>query len=159
MSLQNFSTNTRIWVYQSPRPFTAEESEWITNAGNEFVSGWNAHGAMMKAEVKLLENRFIVVASDQDFAANSGCSIDKLTAYIRAVQDRTGLNLMDRMLVYYKKDQELVPFHFQQLSELLKEGVITGETIVYNPLVDTLPKFEAEFEKPLKESWLARFAM
>ncbi len=155
--LSDFSDNTKIWVYQSPRPFTAEEQQWIKEQGSSFISGWNAHGAKMKATIEISNERFLIVASDQDYSANSGCSIDSMVGFIRKVQDRTQLNLMDRMLVYYEKDGEVLPLHFQELGEFIKSGTISEDTIVFNPLVDSKPTFEKNWKAPLKDSWLARF--
>ncbi len=156
--LSNFSDNTKIWVYQSPRAFSASEQQWITEEGDKFVAGWNAHGAKVKATVTLLHDRFMVIASDQDYTANSGCSIDSMVGFIRLVQNQTGLNLMDRMLVYYEKDGEVHPFHFQEISKLMNEGVLSKNTNIFNPLVDSKTAFEQNWKKPLGESWLARFA-
>ncbi|MES2627475.1 MAG: hypothetical protein V4616_00775 [Bacteroidota bacterium] len=156
--LNDFSDNTKVWVYQSPRPFSVQELAWINEEAARFTSGWNAHGAKMKSSIQVLHDRFLVIASDQDFAANSGCSIDSMVGFVRAVQTNTGLNLMDRMLVYYEKDGEVHPFHFQETGKLVQEGVLTEDTIVFNPLVDSKPTFEKTWRAPLKSSWLARFA-
>lgn len=155
--LDQYSNNTKVWVYQSPRPFSFDEQQWLHATGAQFLNSWNAHGAPIKATIQILNDRFLVIASDQEHTANSGCSIDSMVRFVRQVQDQTQLDLMNRMLVYYEKDGELVPCHFQQIGELYKQGEISADTPVFNPLVDSKPSFEENFKKPLAASWLARF--
>jgi len=36
--------DAKIWIYQSNRPFTNEESAAVKAACESFLSGWTAHG-------------------------------------------------------------------------------------------------------------------
>lgn len=156
--LSNFSANTKVWIYQSAREFGPEEISWIEKESQAFIERWNAHGAKVKASFTLLNNRFLVIASDQDFTANSGCSIDSMVGFIRAVQTYTKLDLMNRMLVHYQKDGELHSCDFREISSLVESGELSNNTMVYNPLVNTKQDFQDNWLKPLSEGWLARFA-
>ncbi len=156
--LNAFSDNTRLWLYQSPREFSADELSWIGAEGSKFAEGWQTHGAEMKATVTVLYNRFVVIASDQEVTANSGCSIDSSVRFIKQLELKTGLNLMDRMLVYYlNTNGEPVSFHFHDLNKLVESGVLTDETPIFNPLVNTKPELMNNWLLPLKASWLSSF--
>ena len=156
--LQEYSDNTRLWIYQSPRPFTADERSWVEKEGTNFVSEWNTHGTRLKAGVYVLYDRFLIISADQDVTANSGCSIDSSVRFVKGVELRTGLNLMDRMLVYYlNENNEPVSFHFHDLGKLLEQGVINSSTRIFNPLVNTKPDLINGWIKPLESSWMATF--
>lgn len=156
--LNNYSENTRLWLYQSPRAFTAEELQWIKQEGELFSDSWKTHGTSMKALVHVIMDRFIVVAADQEVTENSGCSIDSSVRFIKGIENRTGLDLMNRMLVYYLNEQgEPVSFHFHDLAKLLESGAISGNTPIFNPLVNSKTALLNEWQTPLDRSWMAAF--
>ncbi len=156
--LQDYSDNTRLWIYQSPRSFTAEEISFLNREGAAFSESWKTHGTSLKAQVKVLLDRFVIIAADQDITANSGCSIDSSVRFIKGVEQHTGLNLMDRMLVYYLNEAgEPIPFHFHDLGKLVEQGTINASTKIFNPLVNTKPDLINGWIKPLDASWMATF--
>jgi len=156
--LQHYSDNTRLWIYQSPRAFSAEELIWIDREGGLFAESWKTHGTSMKALVKVLYDRFLIIAADEDVTGSSGCSVDSSVRFIKGIEQQTGVNLMDRMLVYYMDHQgNPVSFHFHDLGKLIEQGVLTPVTNVFNPLVTTKPALLNQWLMPLERSWLANF--
>ena len=81
--MNNFSPQSKVWVYQSNREFTASETEEIKKIGLLFTRDWTAHGSQLNASLDILYNRFIVVMVDENDASASGCSIDKSLAFIK----------------------------------------------------------------------------
>ena len=94
----------RIWVYGAGRSLSEGESETLRGDLLEFIDQWTAHGAMLKASVELVENRFAVVAVDEAAASASGCSIDVMVRRLADLGRRLGCSLLDGALVFYRTE-------------------------------------------------------
>lgn len=154
MNYKDLSDNSRVWVYQSDREFTAEEVEIIKPKGKKFLETWNSHGATLDAAFEIFFNRFIVIFADEDKTSASGCSIDTSVHFIRQIENDFGVSLFNRMNIAYKEMGKIFIFHFNELDKLLKAGKINENTIMFNNLVSTKKEFLASWEIPLKESWI-----
>ena len=62
-----------------------------------------------------------------------------------------------RQVLVFEKGVDVVSCRLEELPELLKDGTITGETIVFDDLVSTVGDLHERFRVPLKASWMARF--
>jgi hypothetical protein len=149
----NFHPDSKVWIYQSSREFSSSELNEIEQLGNSFVSEWAAHGAKLKAGFEIRYNRFIIIIADESQAMASGCSIDKSVSLIRHIENTYNLNLLDRMSIAYKSDEQVLTLHLNDFEAQLKSGILSSETIVFNNLVQTLDEFTHQWEIPVKESW------
>jgi hypothetical protein len=153
-TLSQLSQNSRIWIYQSSRAFTADEVHQINTLATEFVNTWSAHGAALKAAAEILHNRFLVIGVDEQQATASGCSIDKSVALVKKIEADFNTDLLDRMQIAYRKEGELKTCKLPQVSNLLEKGELTENTIIFNNLVTTKKDWETNWEIPLKDSWI-----
>lgn len=151
-----FSDQSRVWIYQSDRAFTADEQGKIEKDINEFTSQWAAHGAPLKAKGEVRYNRFIIFIVDETSVQASGCSIDRSSGFIREIESAYGVSLFDRFNMAYKKDGEVYSCSRQEFEELLQSGVIDEDTVVFNNLALTKAELDTKWEVPLKESWHAK---
>ncbi|MGF1925201.1 MAG: ABC transporter ATPase, partial [Bacteroidia bacterium] len=71
-----FSPQSKVWIYQSNRAFTAAEAAAIQQKLDGFTAQWTAHGHQLKAKAVIPYNFFIVFIVDQNVANATGCSID-----------------------------------------------------------------------------------
>lgn len=160
MDLNNTFTTlpaeTRVWIYQSSRAFTDEESAAIKNAIADFAKGWVSHNQALKAFGDLYHNQFVVLMVDETQAGASGCSIDSSVKFIRHLQQQLGVDFFDRMTFAWKEGEAVKTAHRSEFASLYKEGAINAETLVFDNLVATKGDFEAKWVKPLGESWHAR---
>lgn len=145
--------HSRIWIFQSKRPFTAEEKEVIEHKLKLFIGDWDAHGAGLLAGYELPYDQFIVVGVDENKTMASGCSIDKLTKLVRGIDEAYELDLLNRMLVAYAKDEVIEVEKLAAFKELVKTGVLGQDTTVFNNGVATMADFRANWQQPLAESW------
>lgn len=153
---KDISDTSRVWVYQADRNFTEKEEQEINQQISLFVVEWAAHGAALKAYGRVYHNRFVVLFVDQSQAAASGCSIDSSVKLIRALQEKYKVDFFDRMSVtYVDKENQIKSFKIKDVNACLESGAINLETKVFNNLVDTKAKFEAEWMQSLKDTWLA----
>ncbi|HMC98138.1 MAG TPA: hypothetical protein VKG92_10815 [Flavobacteriales bacterium] len=155
--IDDMPAHARVWVYKAPRDLSQAEQKLIREQGAAFTSTWAAHGAALDACVDVVYDRFVLVAVDEAQAMASGCSIDKSVGFIKQLEYDLNLMLTDRMIVVFERNVEIESCRLQELPELLKEGVITADTIVFDDLVSTVGELNERFRVPLRSSWMQRF--
>jgi hypothetical protein len=148
--------DARVWVYQSNKALSADELKAIKEEGENFISGWSAHGAALRASFEVLYDRFVVIAVDEKQALASGCSIDKSVHFIKNLEQKLHLNFFDRMQVAYKKENEILACSLNEFEKLAESKAVNEDTIVFNNMVSNKSAFEKEWEVPLKQSWQSR---
>lgn len=156
-SIAEMPAHARVWVYKTARDLSAAEQRLIRDRGAAFTDSWAAHGAPLDACVDVLHARFVVVAVDEQQAEASGCSIDKSVGFIKQLEHDLNLMLTDRMVVVYEREGGVAGCRLQELPELIKEGIITADTIVFDDLVSTTGELRERFRVPLRSSWMERF--
>ena len=148
--------DARLWVYQSNKPLSDAELKAIREEGEQFIAGWSAHGAALRASFEILYGRFVVIAVDEKQALASGCSIDKSVHFIKSLEQKFNLNFFDRMQVAYKKGNEILACPLNEFEKLADQKIVDENTIVFNNMVNSKAAFEKEWEIPLKQSWQSR---
>lgn len=148
-----FSPQSKIWVYQSSRQFTAAEAQEIQFKLDAFIAQWKAHGHQLKAKAEMPYNFFIVFTIDQDVASSTGCSIDASVKVIKEIELTYGVDLFDRFNMAYKIDNEVHVLTKEDFETLITIKKIDEQTIVFNNLVQTLEEFQQKWEVPLADSW------
>lgn len=152
----NISENSRIWIYQSDRAFSPAEEQAVRQQLNEFTGQWKAHGQELLTEGTVLYGRFIVIAVDEQQAEASGCSIDSSTRLIKDLEKKLGVDLFNRFNMAYRIGDEVISCSREEFEQLISEGKITEDTIVFNNLIQTAGELKNSWEIPFKESWHAR---
>lgn len=155
--LTDMAPTARIWVYKSARNLSKAEQKLVRERGVSFTSNWAAHGAQLDATVDVLYGRFVVISVDEEQAKASGCSLDKSVGFIKDLEYTLNMMLTDRMVVVFEQDGVITSCRLQELPELIAEGVMTGDTIVYDDQVSTLGELWENFRVPLRTNWMARF--
>ncbi|HVW15866.1 MAG TPA: hypothetical protein VHB54_18695 [Mucilaginibacter sp.] len=149
----HFSEQSRVWVYQSDRELTNQETAEIQNTLDRFAAEWTAHNHQLKAKAEVRYNRFLVLIVDESQAGASGCSIDKSVNFLKRMEQEYGINLFDRFNLAYRDGEKVLSAPRHEFEELLKSGKIGNNTIVFNNLVPTLADLETKWEVPFRESW------
>lgn len=155
--LADLPDHARVWVYKTARDLSQAEQNLVRDRGAAFTGSWAAHGAPLDATVDVLHDRFVVVAVDEEQAMASGCSIDKSVGFIKKLEHDLNLMLTDRMIVVYEGEDGITSCRLQDLPALLQEGLITGDTVVYDDLVPSLGDLRTRFRMPLRSTWLERY--
>jgi hypothetical protein len=148
-----FSSHSRVWVYQSDRKLTDAEALQAQVYLDNFTKSWTAHNNQLKAKAEIRYNRFFVLIVDESQAGASGCSIDKSVNFMKQLEQEFGINLFDRFNLAYRDGEEVLSVPRQQFETLLKEGKITTETIVFNNLAQNVTELQTKWEVPFKDSW------
>ncbi|CAL1519581.1 hypothetical protein [Chitinophaga sp. MM2321] len=150
-----FSPASRVWIYQSNRPFNEQEIVEINEQLHQFTAQWNAHGEPVKGWGGVVLNQVIVLIADESQTAVSGCSTDSSVRIIKSIEQQYQVNMFDRLLLgFIVKDKvELLPM--AQLSYALEKGYITEDTLYLNNTVLNKADLDSKWLVPVKESWLA----
>ena len=148
-----FSSQSRVWVYQADRKLNDAEALQIQVQLDNFATGWTAHNNQLKAKAEIRYNRFLILIVDESQAGASGCSIDKSVNFMKSLEQQFGINLFDRFNLAYRDGEEVVSVPRQQFEELLKQGKINTETIVFNNLAQNVTELQNKWEVPFKDSW------
>ena len=152
----DFHPSSRVWIYQSNRPFNERETLEINEQLHQFTSQWQAHGAPVKGWGQLLFNQVIVLIADESNTAVSGCSTDSSVRIVKSIERQYEVNLFDRLLLAFLVKDKLQLLPMAQLPYALEKGFIDENTLYVNNTVLTLGEMEEKWLVPLKESWLAK---
>ncbi|OYU80068.1 MAG: ABC transporter ATPase [Flavobacterium sp. BFFFF1] len=154
---ESLPEESKIWIYQSNRKFTDEEFQRIELLLNDFLAQWTAHGHDLQASFELKYNRFIIIAVDTSVQAATGCSIDASVQFIQSLELEFGVDLLDKMNVTYKLGQHIAHKSLVDFKKMAKEKAVSGNTIVFNNLVNNIAEYKNSWEIPADESWHSRF--
>lgn len=153
---KDFSPSSRVWIYQSNRPFNEGETLEINEQLHQFASQWQSHGTPVKGWGALLFNQVIVLMADETASGVSGCSTDSSVRIIKSLEHQYGVNLFDRLLLAFLVKDKLELLPLAQVGYALEKGVITEDTLYFNNTVLTRQELETRWLLPLKDSWLAK---
>lgn len=154
---QQFPPETRVWIYQSNKPFPTELVPQLKTVVDRFAQNWVSHSNQLRAHGDVLHDRFILLAVDESQAGASGCSIDKSVHFLKQLESELGVDLFDRMTFAWKEGDTVKTAAQTEFSSLYQEGKITPETLVFDNLVKTKGELEEKWLKPLNQSWHKRF--
>lgn len=128
-------------------------------SGRSFASSWTAHDQALTATFNIFRGRVIIVTVNEEVTAASGCSIDKLTRFIKELEQKFNVELLNRMLVVVEKDESTVEvLTASEVKKLLSEGKISADTIIYDTTVSNQQQLQ-NWRLAVKDSWLGKFAV
>lgn len=147
---------TKVWVYQANRTLSDSEKDGIEKEVNNFLQGWQTHGKPMAADFEVRHHLFLILKVDEGYQPPSGCAIDKSVELFKYIEQVYGIDLFDRHQFAYEYQGNVFHDRLTNLNQLVKEGYITDDTIVYNNLVADKEGLENHFRIPFKDSWQRR---
>lgn len=154
--IDNLSDQSKVWIYQSNRPFTSEEVTKLRPILADFATKWVSHNQQLKALGEVYHDQFIVLMVDESLAGASGCSIDSSVHFMKRVEEAFQINLFDRMSFTYKDGDRIKIAPREEFARLYAGGGINDETLVFDTLVKTKKDFQEQLLKPLGQSWHKR---
>lgn len=153
MTFNELNLSSRLWVFTSNRILNETESDYIRRELSLFLSDWNTHGKAMHAACDIYHHQLVLVAADEQLMAASGCSLDKLTHEIQRVAQHVGVNLMDRLTVFYEEEKEIKSTSLSTFWALRKANRITDDTLVLDTTVKNLAEWKETAWKKFGNSW------
>ncbi len=157
VSFDKLPLNSRVWVYSSNRKFIQKEIISIRKDLEDFLSNWTSHNQNLETAFELRYDRFIIIAVNQELNSASGCSIDESVRFIKKLENKYEVDLLDKMNVIYKQDKHLYHKKLNEFISMYKNNLVSRNTVVFNNLVNTVGEYKDQWEVPAKESWHNRF--
>ena len=157
VSFDKLPLNSRVWVYSSNRKFIQKEIISIRKDLENFLSNWTSHNQNLETGFELRYDRFIIIAVNQEINNASGCSIDNCVRFIKKLENKYEVDLLDKMNVFYKQDKHLYHKKLNEFISMYKNNSVSLNTVVFNNLVNTVGEYKLKWEVPVKESWHNRF--
>ncbi|HPI55005.1 MAG TPA: hypothetical protein PLU10_09955 [Chitinophagaceae bacterium] len=150
----DFGPQSKVWIYQSNRPFNEQEELEINEQLQNFYCQWKSHGDDVKGWAKLLFQQFVVVLADEEQSGVSGCSTDSMVRIIKSFERQYEVDLFDRLTITFLVEDKPQPLPIQQVKYALEKGYIETDTLLFNNTVTTKSMLEKEWLVPLSKSWL-----
>jgi hypothetical protein len=153
---ENFSKNTRVWIYQSSRLFTLSEALQLEDDLKQFGENWLSHGASVNASCFLFFGYFIILMADEAEITVSGCSTDSSVRFVKNIEQSYNVSLFDRTnLAFIVKDKiELLPL--SQVNYAIQNGYISDSTLFFDNAIQDISAFKNKWIVPVADSWLGK---
>ncbi|WP_246197699.1 hypothetical protein [Chitinophaga agrisoli] len=152
----DFSPSSRVWIYQSNRPFNERESLEINEQLHQFASQWLSHGDPVKGYGQLFFNQVVVLMADESATGVSGCSTDGSVRLVKSLERQYEVNLFDRLLLGFIVKDKLQLLPMAQVAHAFENGYINEDTLYLNNTVLTKQELEEKWLQPVKDSWVMK---
>jgi hypothetical protein len=151
---EHINENSKVWIYQSDRPFLKNEVIEIENILYNYVQNWKSHGAEVKGFATILFNYFIVLIADESDTMVSGCSTDSSVHIIKTIEEKFAVNLFDRQNISFLCDENIVQIRLPQINNAIENKIITDTTLFFNNTITSKKQLLTEWIVPINKSWL-----
>ena len=151
-SIATDTDQIQVWIYRSIIKLTQDQEDEIARMAGAFIHQWAAHGNKLAADFDILHNHYLIFFVDKSVAEATGCSIDASVGFIKEIEAKFQLGLLDRMQIGFLKGEE-VKFHaYNDLKTLFDSGEIKGDDPVFNAMLTNKKEFDDGFLLPFSES-------
>jgi len=153
-----FPDHSRVWVYQSSRPFSESEHKAVSEKLQGFNENWESHGQPVKSVASVLYGQFIVFAIDDTPNKAGGCSIDTSVHLMKQLEKDYNIELFNRLqVVAFSTEGQMMNFKFSDTTDLLKQGILNADSTIFNNAISSVKELKDNWQIPLKESWLKKY--
>ncbi len=149
--------NERIWIYTISKALTEEQLTEFKNRCQIFVSTWTAHEVSLDASFELYKNRLLIFKVNEANYNASGCSIDKQVRLVKELEQAFSVELLNRLLVAYEKNEEVVVAKQSEIAVLLSTDTLNENTIVFDNTISHSADLATNWKRPLKETYLSKY--
>ena len=156
-SFNSMPPSSRVWIYQSNKELTPPQLKTFEELKIVFMQQWESHGSPVNGKMEVLYNRFIVVLINEADERSCGRAVDASVRFMKELEQELNITLLDRMLVAYKKGEQIFSCTLPEFEALAKKGEVNKNTIVFNNTVHSAAEFEKEWEVPAEKSWHKQF--
>lgn len=147
----------RIWIYTISKLLPEDQLTALKNRCRDFVSSWTAHEVSLDASFELYKNRLLIFKVNETNYNASGCSIDKQVRLVKELEQQFSVELLNRLLVAYEKQDEVVVVKTAEIAGLLNDGTMNENTLVFDNTISSSSDLATNWKKPLKDTYLSRY--
>ena len=150
----NLAPHSRLWIFQADRFLSQAEQKIINSILTEFMSSWASHGNDLYGDFAVENDLFLLVGADESKAPTSGCSIDALTRKIKEIGAQFNIDFFNRLNIAYEDPSTKIHLiSMLEFKKLMSSDDITGQTTVYNNLVETVADLDENWRTKVSQSW------
>lgn len=153
---KDFANNSRVWVYQSNRSFTIDETLELEKILANFSKEWHSHGSSVKSYAGLFFGQFIVLMADETKVKVGGCSTDTSLRFIKTIEEEFNIHLLDRQLLSFIINEKIHLIPLADVNSAIEDGSIQPDTKYFNNTILTKKELLTQWIIPVKDSWLAK---
>jgi hypothetical protein len=153
---EDFSADSRVWVYQASRLFSLNEALQIEDMLQAFTDNWQSHGAKVKGYANLFFGQFVILMADESQAGVSGCSTDSSVRLVKEIQEKFSVDMFDRQSLGFVVKDKIQMLPLSQIKYAFENNFIAPDTLYFNNLVATKKELIDSWMIPVKKSWLAK---
>jgi ribonuclease HIII len=149
--------SARVWVYASERVLSEQEQILVGQKAEHFLDTWQSHQADVRSSFEIRENRFLILAVDENFNGISGCGIDKSLHFVQELEVELGILLTNKTNVVFEDKGIQVVLPFIQIKTAISQGIISTKSLYYNTLVATMAELKFNFKINVTEGWVKKY--
>ena len=149
--------HARVWIYQASRPLAEAEILPLLPRLAAFAEEWTSHGQQLAAAAQFLHRQFLVIGLDEARAGASGCSIDASVRFVQELEQRLGLQLLEKSHMAFLAEGQLRLLTRRELRAAIAAGQITADTPYYNNTLATKGELDERWPAPAGQTWLAGY--
>lgn len=146
----------RVWAFIISKPLNEVELNQLHHDVKTFADSWTAHEQALSASLEIIKGRIIVLKVNEEITGASGCSIDKLTRFIKLTELKYGVELLNRLLVACLIEDQIRVIPSSLVKNELEQNRMNESTLIYNTAVSNESEYQ-EWLKPLKNTWLNKY--
>lgn len=150
---KKYPENSKVWVYQSSRLLDEDDVNFLKVRIDDFVSNWESHGSLLKADFDVLNQLFVVFFVDEQSDRMCGSAQDRKVRLMKELEQELEVEFLNRMNLAYLKNNVATVFKMSDLGVMYEKGELTDTTIVFNNTITTKKEFDSVWKTPLKDSW------
>lgn len=145
----------RLWIYQTNRKITVDETNQLTQALDNFITEWSAHGKKLQAGFEILYNHFVIIGVDENSMKASGCSIDASVHFLKKLEQQLEIDFFRRDQLAIKSNDVINLLDIKALQR--KEASINSGTLIFNNLISTKSDLNDNWIIPASKSWVSKY--
>lgn len=144
---------SRVWTFMADRALSEEDLNHIHQKTKSFLQHWNAHGDLVHGDYAILYNQFLVMVADESQTTVSGCSTDSMVRFVQTIGNDLQVDFTNRMLIGYLEHDRILISPLAQFKQEVRSGAVAPDTLVFNPAVNNLQEWRANWLQPVSQSW------
>ncbi|MBJ6145845.1 hypothetical protein [Hymenobacter sp. BT559] len=157
VTFDHLPPQARVWIYQASRPLDEAELVQVLPRLAAFAEEWTSHGRQLAASAQFLHRQFLVIGLDEAMAGASGCSIDASVRFVRELEQRLGVDLLEKSRMAFLNEGQLQLLSRRELREAITAGQITADTPYFNNTLTTKDELANSWPAPAGQTWLASY--
>ena len=156
VDFSSLDLSSRVWIFQSETEINKNLEDLIKIELIEFLEKWVSHGIDIISSFEIKYETFIVIAVS-DSINISGCSIDTLINFVKSLENKYNLSLMNKNIIKFKNGSTISSMNISDFKSKCEKINNNEELIVFNNLVNSIADYRNKWEIDIRLSWHKRY--